>query len=171
MRVLPDSNSNGGAGGTQTNMPAFKRLTAHGVNVRWAWPGVLWHQKSIVRDGTAVCIMTGNLYAPDYAVLRDFVVITRDAATARGVDATFAADFTKNHRPPCRGVVPKGSELIWSPGAEDRLVRLICTAHAGSTLWLEDEQLASDSFEQALVAAAARGVTVNLTMTDSSSSD
>jgi len=91
-----------------------------------------------------------------------------DAATARGVEATFAADFMKKHRPPCRGVVPKGSELIWSPGAEGRLVRLIGTAHAGSTLWLEDEQLASDSFEQALVAAAARGATVNLTMTDSS---
>ncbi len=168
VRVLLDSSSNGGAGGRATNAPAYKTLRAHGVNVRWSWSGVLWHQKSIVRDGRAVCIMTGNLYAPYYSVLRDFAVVADNAATVAGVEATLQTDFTHNHRPPAKGVVPRGSELIWSPGAQDRLVKLIGTARPGSTLFAEDEQLASPAIEQALVAAAKRGVTANLTMTASS---
>jgi phosphatidylserine/phosphatidylglycerophosphate/cardiolipin synthase-like enzyme len=62
-------------------------------------------------------------------------------------------------------VAPAGSQLIWSPGAQSGLVALIKSARAGTTLYAEDEQLDSPAIEQALVAAAARGVTVDLTMT------
>src|SRR5450756_3237551 len=48
VRVLLDSTSAGG--NKAANQPAYNDLKAHGVKVRWAWPGVLWHQKSIVRD-------------------------------------------------------------------------------------------------------------------------
>jgi len=168
VRVLFDSDPVGG-GGKAMNQAACNDLKANGINVRWAWPGVLWHQKSIVRDGNVVAVMTCNLYAPDYPVLRDFAVITDNPATVSGVEATFNADFNKTSTPPTKGVVPKGSELIWSPGAQTGLVNLIKSARPGTTLYAESEQLDSAAIEQALVAAAKRGVTVDLTMTYSSS--
>ena len=70
VRVLFDSDTAPG-GGKEVNQAAYNDLKANGVKVKWAWPGVLWHQKSIVRDGNAVAVMTCNLYAPDYPVLRD----------------------------------------------------------------------------------------------------
>ena len=168
VRVLFDSDTAPG-GGKQVNQAAFNAFKANGVNVKWAWPGVLWHQKSIVRDGNAVAVMTCNLYAQYYPVLRDFAVITDNPATVSGVEATFNNDFSKTGSPPTRGVAPKGSELIWSPGAQQGLVDLINSARSGTTLYAEDEQLGSPPIEQALVAAVKRGVTVDMTMTYSSS--
>src|SRR5450759_248457 len=168
VRVLFDADPAGG-GGKAMNQAACNDLKANGVTVKWAWPGVLWHQKSIVRDGNAVAVMTCNLYAPDYPALRDFAVITNNPATVSGVEATFNADYNKTSTPPTKGVVPKGSELIWSPGAQTGLVNLIKSARPGTTLYAESEQLDSAAIEQALVAAAKRGVTVDLTMTYSSS--
>jgi len=163
VRVLLDSTS---GGNKAANQPAYDDLKAHGVKVRWAWPGVLWHQKSIVRDGRAVAVMSGNLNAAYYAVIRGWIVVTDKPATVTGVAATFNADFSHNHRPPTRGVVPKGSQLVWSPGAQGPLVRLIGSARPGTTLYAEDEQLDSAAIDQALIAVARRGVTVNLTMTN-----
>ncbi len=167
VRVLLNSDPKGG-GGRAVNRAACDALKAHGVKVKWAWPGVLWHQKSIVRDDKAAAIMTCNLYAPDYPVVRDFAVITSNRGTVSGMAATFAADFSHTGRPPARGVAPRGSHLVWSPGAQKPLVKLIGCAAPGSTLYAETEQLGSPAIEQALVAAARRGVTVDLTMTYSS---
>ena len=168
VRVLLDADPAGG-GGAAINQVAYNDLEANGVNVKWAWSGVLWHQKSIVRDGNAVAVMTFNLYAPDYPILRDFAVISDNPATVSGIEATFNADFDDTSIPPTEGVVPTDSELIWSPGAETELVNLIMSARPGTTLYAESEQLDSTAIEQALVAAAKGGVTANLTMSYSSS--
>lgn len=168
VRVLLDSDPEGGGGNT-VNQAAYNDLKAGGVGVKWAWSGTLWHQKSIVRDGNAAAVMTCNLNAPDYPVVRDYAVITNNAATASGMEATFNNDWNKTGSPPTKGAVPRGSELIWSPGAQPGLVNLINSARPGTTLYAEDEQLDSQPIEQAFIAAAKRGVTVNLTMTYSSS--
>ena len=168
VRVLFDSDPTGG-GGKAGNQAAYNDLKANGVKVEWAWPGVLWHQKSIVRDGAAVAVMSCNLYAPDYPAVRDYAVITTNPGTASGVEATFNADWSHTSSPPTPGVAPPGSQLIWSPGAQSGLVDLIGSARSGTTLYAEDEQLDSPAIEQALVAAAKRGVTVDLTMTYSAS--
>jgi cardiolipin synthase len=165
VRVLFDSDAAGGGGGRPVNRAAYNDLKANGVSVKWSWPGVLWHQKSIVRDGAAVAVMTCNLYAPYYPTLRDYAVITDNPATVSGVEATFDADFANTSIPPTTGATPAGSQLIWSPGAQSGLVNLIRSARSGTTLYAEDEQLDSPAIEQALVAAAGRGVTVDLTMT------
>jgi phosphatidylserine/phosphatidylglycerophosphate/cardiolipin synthase-like enzyme len=164
VRVLLNSNSEGG-GGTKASQSAYDDLNANGVSVKWAWSGTLWHQKSIVRDGDAAAIMTCNLYAPDYPVVRDYAVIAYNSATALGMEATFNNDWNNPNSSPTEGVVPAGSELIWSPGAEPGLVDLINSARAGTVLYVEDEQLDSQPIEQAFIAAVKRGVTVNLTMT------
>ena len=168
VRVLLDSDPEGG-GGKTVNQAAYNDLKANGVNVRWAWSGTLWHQKSVIRDGDAAAVMTCNLYAPYYPIVRDYAVITDNTATASGMEATFNNDWNKTNSPPTKGVVPKGSELIWSPGAQPGLVNLINSARPGTTLYAEDEQLDSQPIEQAFIAAVKRGVTVDLTMTYSSS--
>ncbi len=168
VRVLLDSDPQGG-GGKTINQAAYSDLQSKGVKVKWAWSGTLWHQKSILRDGSSAAVMTCNLYAPYYPVTRDYAVITDNHATASGMEATFNHDWNKTEVPPTRGVVPRGSELIWSPGAQAGLVNLIGAARPGTTLYAEDEQLDSAPIENALVAAAKRRVTVNLTMTYSPS--
>ncbi len=168
VRVLLDSDPEGG-GGMKMNQAAYDDLNSNGVEARWAWSGTLWHQKSIVRDGDSAAVMTCNLFAPFYPIVRDYAVITHNTATASGMEATFNNDWNNTSSPPTEGVVPAGSELIWSPGAEPGLVDLIDSARPGTTLYAEDEQLDSPPIEQALIAAVRRGVTVNLTMTYSAS--
>jgi len=167
VRVLLDSDTAGGGSSTM-NKAAYSDLATNGVEVRWAWSGTLWHQKSISRDGAAAAIMTCNLNAPDYPVVRDFAVITDNPATVAGMGATFDKDWQATSSPPTSGVVPGGSDLVWSPGAQTPLVDLIDSARPGTTIWAEDEQLDSQPIQQALVSAAKRGVTVNFLMTYSS---
>jgi len=164
VRVLLDSDTQSGGNSTM-NQAAYSDLVASGVDVRWAWSGTLWHQKSITRDGDAAAIMTCNLYEPYYSVVRDFVVMTDNRATVAGMAATFEKDWEATSSPPTSGVVPSGSDLVWSPGGEPALVDLIDSARAGTTIWAEDEQLESKLIQQALVSAAKRGVTVNFLMT------
>ena len=164
VRVLLDSDIQGGGSPTM-NKAAYSDLTTSGVEVRWAWSGTLWHQKSITRDGTDAAIMTCNLYAPYYPIVRDFVVFTNNRATVAGMDATFEKDWQSTSSAPATGTVPPGSDLVWSPGAQTPLVGLIHSARSGTTIWTESEQLDSPPIQQALVAAAKRGVTVNFLMT------
>ncbi len=168
VRVLLDSDPEGG-GGMKLNQAAYDDLNSGGVEARWAWSGTLWHQKSITRDGEAAAVMTCNLYAPFYPMVRDYAVITRNTATVSGMEETFNNDWNNTNSPPAQGTIPPGSELIWSPGAEPGLVGLIDSARPGTTIYAEDEQLDSPPIEQALIAAVQRGVTVNLTMTYSAS--
>src|SRR5450631_1509889 len=167
VRVLLDSDTAGGGNSTM-NEAAYSDLATNGVDVRWAWSGTLWHQKSISLDGLAAAVMTCNLNAQDYPVVRDFAVITNNPATVAGMGATFDKDWQATSSPPTSGVAGSGSDLVWSPGAQTPLVDLIESARTGSTIWAEDEQLNSQPIQQALVSAAKRGVTVNFLMTYSS---
>ena len=86
VRVLLDSDPEGG-GGMKLNQAAYDDLNANHVSVRWAWSGTLWHQKSIIRDGDAAVVMTCNLYAPFYPIVRcdpvSFDPPTADSATKK----------------------------------------------------------------------------------------
>jgi len=95
-------------------------------------------------------------------------VITEDRATVAGMEVTFDKDWQFTSSPPTSGVVPSGSDLVWSPGAQTPLVDLINSARPGTSIWAEDEQLGSPPIQQALVSAAKRGVAVNFLMTYSS---
>jgi phosphatidylserine/phosphatidylglycerophosphate/cardiolipin synthase-like enzyme len=161
VRVMFDSDSNG----QQIDQAAYAALKAGGVHVEWAFPGVLWHQKSIMVDSKRVMIMTANLDAQYYPIIRGFLVTTDNPATVSGIVSTFNTDFTHTTSAPQRGVIPAGSELIWAPGAQNPLVSLIGTAKPGTTLITENEQFTSPVIAQALVAAAKRGVTVDVVLT------
>ncbi len=141
------------------NEPAFSYLRAHGVAVRWAPSHFdFTHEKAIVVDGRRAAIMTMNLTARYYSDTRDFVVLDTRHADVAAVAATFADDWQNGGLPPS-----SPATLVWSPGAQDALVGLISSARR--QLLVENEEMADDTVTNALLAAARRGVKVEVVMT------
>ena len=150
----------GGSYDRSLNQPAFSYLAGHGVAVRWASREFdLTHEKAIVVDGATAAVMTLNLESRYYSSTRDFAVIDSQPADVRAIAATFAADWAG------RPIAPQGGsgDLLWSPGAQAALVSLIDGAQR--SLDVENEEMDSAAIEDALAAAARRGVAVRIVMT------
>ena len=140
------------------NQPAFSYLQAHGVAVRWAPSRFdLTHEKAIVVDGRRAAVMSMNLTARYYADTRDFVVLDSRRADVAAIAATFASDWAGG------GQASAPAGLLWSPGAQDALVGLIDSARR--RLLIENEEMNDDAVTNALLAAARRGVNVEVVMT------
>jgi cardiolipin synthase A/B len=142
------------------NTPAYDYLSSHGVEVHWAPKSYdVTHQKTITVDGDVSAIMTLNLTSEYYSTTRDFVIFDRDPADIAAVEAVFANDFAGHSYSP----EPAGADLIWSPGADARLVSIIGTSR--HTLYVENEEMSEYTIVDALCAAARRGVGVDVVMT------
>jgi phosphatidylserine/phosphatidylglycerophosphate/cardiolipin synthase-like enzyme len=156
VRVLLDKAYNG----LTVNKPAFNALTTGGVMVQWASTQVaITHQKSFVIDGKKAVVMTGNLTSKYYATSRDYSVVDTRTKDVAAIEATFQLDWANT-----KGTTSTGSGLVWSPGSEAPLVALIGTAK--QTLQVENEEMKEPAIVAALVAAAKRGVVVQVVMTD-----
>lgn len=160
VRVLLDRAYAGGA----ENESAARNLAAHGVKVHWAYDGAIFHQKTITADEHTSAIMTLNLTRRYYATTRDFAVITTDRADVAAIVHVFDSDWAAD-RPPVS--TEAGPNLVWSPGAEPALVRIIESARR--SLLVENEEMDDGAIESALSAAARRGVRVDVVMTSDSS--
>jgi len=159
VRVLLDSDYE-----RSTNQPAFTSLGSDGVQVRWAPAGTIFHQKTISVDGRTSAVMTLNLTSAYYTTSRDFALITSDAQDVAAIEQVFGQDWSGSG-PPVAG--PAGLDLLWSPGAQGPIVSLIDSAR--TSLLVENEEMGDSAVTGALEAAAARGVEVEVVMTDSSS--
>ena len=146
------------------NNAAYSFLLAHGVHVRWASSLYdLTHQKTLTVDGAVSVIMSLNWTSRYYSDTRDVAVIDRTAADIAAVVATFNADFDG-----ARVTPGSGADLVWSPTtSQPDLLQLINGAH--HLLLVENEEMGSTSITDALLAAAHRGVDVEVCMTNSSS--
>lgn len=142
------------------NQPAFTFLSGHGVHVAWANPTyAATHQKTITVDGTTSAILTGNLTSQYYSTTRDFAVMDATPADVAAIERTFAADFAGTAVTP-----PNGADLVWSPTtAQPDLIGVINNAR--SSLQVENEEMGNSTIEKALIAAAGRGVNVQVIMT------
>ena len=99
-----------------------------------------------------------------YTTTRDFIVFDTDPADIAAIEAVFDADFAH------RQIVPSdGADLVWSPGSEDQMLAVINGAR--HTLSIENEEMGDPAITSAIVAAAERGVRVEVTMTTDSSYD
>jgi cardiolipin synthase len=161
VRVVLDRNREAAANG-----PAFAYLAAHGVHVVWAPPYYdATHEKAAVADAgspaAAALVMTLNLTSRYYAGTRDLAVVDRNPADVAAIDSVFVDDYTGRAPAP----TPTGSDLLWAPGAQPALVSLISSAR--HTLSIENEEMSDRVVIDALVAAARRGVAVEVTMTAS----
>jgi len=157
VRVILDKVSGG-----PYNQAVFDELKAHAVGVAWGSTKVfLTHEKSFVIDGKKAVIMTGNLQAPYYPTSRDYAVVDTKAKDVAAIESAFELDWANRS-----GTAPDGTDLVWSPGSEAKLVALI--ASAKHTLRVENEELKEPAILAALVAAAKRHVAVQLLMMDQS---
>lgn len=146
--------------GERENAGAYRTLSAHGVRVHWAYGGAIFHEKTITVDDRAAAIMTLNLTSGYYATSRDFAVITTDRADVAAIVHVFDSDWSANGPPLSQQV---GPNLVWSPGSEPALLRIIDGAR--HTLVVENEEMDDDTIESALAAAARRRVRVDVVMT------
>jgi cardiolipin synthase A/B len=146
------------------NEAASAYLQRHGVHVHWASTAyAITHEKGLVADGLVGVIMTLNWTSRYYSSTRDVAIADRIPADIAAMEITFDADYAGTGIDP-----PAGADLVWSPtGARPDLVGLIAGAHR--RLLVENEEMASPDITNALIAAARRGVNVEICMTDSSS--
>ena len=157
VRVLLDEHYEQSA-----NSSAFNYLRAHHVAVRWASSRYdLTHEKAAVIDRHTALVMSLNFTAQYYSTTRDFAVVDSEAADVAAIEAVFAADWSGTSITP-----PEGVDLVWSPGAEPALVRVIESAR--HSLLIENEEMGDPYITAPLEAAARRGVRVEVVMTNSS---
>ncbi len=139
------------------NTAAYEYFRAHRIAVTWSSSSFEYtHQKTLVIDKSAAVIMTANLTSEYYATSRDFLVVDRNRADIAAITRVFGADFA--HRQITPG---DGRDLVWSPtDAQRHLVALINGARR--TLRIYSEEMGDATVIDALVAAARRGVTVQV---------
>lgn len=163
VRILLDRAYTGG----RINRPAYQRLHAAGVAVRWAPRSTIYHQKTITADRRVSAVGTANLTARYYKTSRDAWIIDRNPAHVQAIDATFDADYAGGHR--TSSDTHQASGLLWSPGARAGFVALIQAAR--DSIDFESEELSSPDVIAALAAAARRHVACDIVMTASPSWD
>jgi cardiolipin synthase len=167
VRVLLDTDFSG----TKVNRDAFGYLAAHGVNVRWAPPGYIFHIKTTTFDARTSDISTANLVSRYYATTRDAEIVDTDSVQVRAIEATFVNDWTAGMSGSPRSQTVQAPGLVWSPNtgsgtAEAALVRQIESAH--KSVDFESEELSDAAIYGALAADARRGVSCRVVMTRSS---
>ncbi len=160
VRVILDTNRE-----KSRNLPTFDALRAGGVEVVWANSKYeATHQKTITVDGVESLVLSANLTAEYYTTTRDFGVFDTNRADVSAIVAVFNADFAHKSITP-----PDGATLVWSPGSQTQMLGVITGAR--HTLSIENEEMGDSTITRAIVAAARRGVTVEVTMTADSEYD
>lgn len=161
VRVLLDTDPYGV--GTTTPQETLQKLQAAGVKARGANPAFHYtHEKALIVDNATLYLLTANLSksglgGSSYADNREYGVIDTGAADVREAAAIFQADWART--------TPTLSDpnLVVSPvNARQRLLAFIAGAH--STLVVEDEEMYDTQIESALIAAAKRGVDVEVVL-------
>lgn len=139
------------------NSKAFSYFNSHRIKVVWSWSRFTYtHQKTLVIDGSKAVIMTANLTSRYYSTSRDFLVVDSSRADVAAITAVFDADFA--HRAVSPG---DGADLVWSPtDSQTQLLALI--NGATRSLRIYSEEMGDTTVEKALIAAAKRGVDVQV---------
>jgi cardiolipin synthase len=140
-----------------SNSAAYSYLKSRHVQVTWSSPAYTYtHQKTLVVNNATAIILTANLTSRYYSTTRDFGVIDRDPRDVAAIVAVFNADFGHH------AVTPgHGDDLVWSPTtAQAQLLALINGAR--HSLRIYSEEMGDSTVEDALIAAAKRGVTVQV---------
>lgn len=159
VRVLLDTNPFGG--GAVSAQQTLQELQAAGVKAESADPAYHYtHEKALVVDSATAYILTANLSRSGLGgsasgANRDYGVVDTNPADVAEVAAIFQADWSR------AAYTPSDPRLVISPlNARSTLTALIASAH--SSLLVEDEEMYDQQSEDALIAAAHRGVNVEV---------
>lgn len=167
VRVLLELNPYGA--GTVSPQETLQELQAAGVQAEGADSVYHYtHEKAIISDGATLLILTANLTksalgGSSYADNREYGIVDSTAADVQEAIGIFQADWQRT--------TPTLSDpnLVVSPvNARARILAFISGAH--TTLLVEDEEMYDHQSEDALIAAAQRGVTVEVVLPEPSGS-
>ena len=160
VRVILDSNRE-----RSRNLATYRALKAGGVAVVWADTRYeATHQKTITVDGRESLIA---VVQPHRRVLLDNPRF-RDLGHRPGRRRSNRGRLRRRLRD--RPITPSdGADLVWSPGSQTQMLAVITGAK--HTLSIENEEMGDPTITRAVVAAARRGVRVEVTMTASGSYD
>ncbi len=152
VRALLEENPVGGS----SNQSLYNELKGDGITVAWSNPQFrLTHEKALVIDGREAVIMTMNLTFSAFTKNREYGMIDTAPADVAATESIFQADWDRKPS----GAVP--ADMVVAPdNARQKLIALIGQAH--QSLLAEQEEMQDDGVEQALAAAAKRGVHVQL---------
>lgn len=170
VRVLLDRDYSG----AYVNAGAYAYLRSHGVQVRWAPAHYIFHIKATSFDARTSDISTANLTAEYYSDTRDATVIDTDPVQVKAIEQTFDGDWAAAPGGTPRRQTVQAPGLVWSPNtqtgsAETAMVAQISGAR--HVVEFESEELSDAPVYDALAAAARRGVSCRIVMTDSSQWD
>ncbi|HEX8983635.1 MAG TPA: phospholipase D-like domain-containing protein [Ktedonobacterales bacterium] len=161
VRVMLEANPYGS--GATSPQQTLQELKASGVKAETANPAFHYtHEKAIIVDGAMLLVLTANLTksglgGSSYAENREYGVIDTAAKDVREAAAIFTADWQRT------APTVDDPNLVVSPvNARAMLAAFIASAH--STLIVEDEEMYDPATEDALVAAARRGVQVEVAL-------
>lgn len=139
----------------------LQTLNTAGIHAQFADPAYYYtHAKMLIIDGATVYILTANLShaalgGSSLAHNREFGIIDTHAEDVAEARAIFQADG--NHTRPAL----HDANMVVSPvNARAKIMALI--GQARTSLIIEDEEMYDVASEDALIAAARRGVTVRL---------
>jgi phosphatidylserine/phosphatidylglycerophosphate/cardiolipin synthase-like enzyme len=145
------------------NQNAYNSFSGY---VTWSSPGFTYtHEKCVMIDHKEAWIMTANAESSVPQYNREYLAIDADPADVTEAEAIFQADYAN------KAYTPSGALVVANTNARADLVALIGSAQ--KSLDLEDEEFSdngSGGVTQAVVAAAARGVTVRLIVAGGSTS-
>lgn len=167
VRVLLDKDFSG----AKANRSAASYLAGHGVKVRWAPAGYIYHIKTTTFDGRLSDISTANLVSKYYGTTRDAEIIDSNPSQVQAIEQTFSNDWIAGGLGSPRSRTVQAPGLIWSPNtgagtAEDALVAEIASAR--KSVDFESEELSDPVVYRALAADARRGARCRVVMTRSS---
>ena len=150
--------------GTVSAQKIIEALNAAGVHAQASDPAYYYtHAKFLIVDGATLFVLTANLSrsglgGSSAGANREYGVITTNAQDVAEARAIFAADWS--HAPTPALTDPR---LVVSPvNARSTLTALIASAH--KSLAIEDEEMYDAASEDALIAAARRGVDVEVVL-------
>jgi phosphatidylserine/phosphatidylglycerophosphate/cardiolipin synthase-like enzyme len=142
----------------------LEELQAAGVQARASDPAFHYtHEKAMVVDAATAYIMTCNLTrsglgGSSAATNREFGVVDTDPADVAEARAIFQADWNRAAGP----ALPDANLVVSPVNARARLAALITAAR--TSLDVEDEEMVDPGSEDALAAAARRGVRVEVVL-------
>jgi cardiolipin synthase A/B len=146
---------------TTSNQAAYTYLNANGVDAVWSSQVFYFtHQKTMTVDGRYSVIMTENWQSQYYSTSRDYDLVDRGQQDVQAIEDVFNADFTDT------AITPgDGADLVWSPtDAQPQILNLINGAEF--SIAIEAEEMDDTNVTNALIAAAQRGVYVQIIMTN-----
>jgi cardiolipin synthase A/B len=143
------------------NEPAYTRLRAGGVQVRFGRSSTIFHIKTTTFDATTSDISTANLTPRYYSTTRDAEIVDSYPVQVAAIEKTFANDWAGDDPASDEASAPG---LVWSPDAEQAMVNQINSATASVSF--TSEELSDPYISRALAGDAQRGVRCEIVMMD-----